>query len=81
MSIICWLIWYNKLMTLDIDFAGLTIDDLKHFHVRIELSPLMRPVSTDVLFSDDSIAFRSLWSTDVLTHQNVLSMSCRLNAK
>gem|GEM_PF-5513019 len=59
----------DELVYLDVGFAPLTVNDFNWFHMGIKLSPLTRPVSTDLSLADHSTAFRCLGPIDFLTHQ------------
>ena len=55
-------------MNLDIDFARLTLDDIKYVDARVKLRPLTRPILSDSLFPDDSTTLRGLGPADILAH-------------
>jgi hypothetical protein len=59
----------DELMNLDLHLAGITFDQFKHVHVRVEIRPLARPILPDLLFTHDPPPFRSLRPADAFAHQ------------
>ena len=60
----------HELMKFDVGNAAFPVDYLKEFHVRIKLLPLTGPVGPNLLFPDDTPAFRCLGPANVLTHES-----------
>jgi len=56
-------------MNLHIGHTALSVDHFKRGHVRVELSPLTRPIFTNCLFSYDAAAFGCFRPTDVFAHE------------